>query len=137
MKKSNELINIYSLLITHFVLFSIIESFIVVAVYFKIILLLLLNITIIFLFRGNGIILDFSHSVNKYFYEQGSNTPYRRVSSKSSIWGSNEPGLTYWRWYWKKTDDEWEEYHTWVINFFLLSQTSKLQFCKNVGDEQT
>ena len=63
--------------------------------------------------------------MDKYFYEQGSNTPYRRVSSKSSIWGNNEPGLTYWRWYWEKADDEWEEYHTWVIYIYFFNSPNQ------------
>ena len=43
-----------------------------------------------------------------------SNIEFRRLSTKSSVKGNTEKGLTYWKWYWQKSEDEWEEYQGWV-----------------------
>ena len=41
-------------------------------------------------------------------------TTFRRLSTKSSVKGNGEHGLTYWKWYWQKSKDEWVEYEQWV-----------------------
>ena len=45
----------------------------------------------------------------------------RRLSTKSSVKGNGEQGLTYWKWYWQKSDDEWVEFQDWVHNFIYAS----------------
>lgn len=44
----------------------------------------------------------------------GDSTEFRRLSTKSSVKGNGEHGLTYWKWYWQRSKDEWVEYEQWV-----------------------
>ena len=56
------------------------------------------------------------------------NTTFRRLSTKSSVKGNGEHGLTYWKWYWQKSKDEWVEYQHWVCNLSNLFSFMKYHF---------
>ena len=50
----------------------------------------------------------------------GDSTEFRMLSTKSSVKGNGEHGVTYWKWYWQNSKDEWVEYQDWVCNLSYL-----------------
>ena len=63
----------------------------------------------------------FTLDENDNFYcADGENILIRRLSTRSSVKGNGEHGLTYWKWYWQQSADNWVEYKDWVGNLILF-----------------
>lgn len=70
---------------------------------------------------------DRTHFTNSRF-----SVLFRRLSTRSSVIDNKveKPGVTYWKWYWEKSQNIWEEYKGWVGFFFILfSVSSRVERC--------
>ena len=62
--------------------------------------------TVVFTLDANG----------NFYCLRDENILIRRLSTRSSVRGNGEHGLTYWKWYWQKSASNWVEYQDWVSN---------------------
>ena len=62
--------------------------------------------TVVFTLDANG----------NFYCLDDKNISIRRLSTRSSVKGNEEHGLTYWKWYWQQSANNWIEYQDWVGN---------------------
>ena len=73
-----------------------------------------------FIFRSDSI--EFQCECDGIFRNWTTITEFRRLSTKSSIFGKQGDNyLTEWKWYWKEKENDWREYTTGVITFFIFA----------------
>ena len=73
-----------------------------------------------FTFRSDSV--EFQCECDGIFRNRTAITEFRRLSTKSSILGKQGDNyLTEWKWYWKEKENDWREYTTGVITFFLFA----------------